>query len=133
MGITDTIDNKMKRSKSVRKEKKTIGERADDITDLTEAAAEEIYKIGQYFWKKYIEGDYVPDDGIKTTFENLDKINDQVRNLYQEIDDLKIAGTKEREDIDEETRRRIRDKEAQKAERAEAKALAKQAKEEGKQ
>ena len=122
MGITDTIDNRMKRSKSMKKEKKEIDDRMDDIAEVTIAASEELLEIGRFFWKKYIAGTYEPEPGIKVRFDNLDTLNERVRNLVQEIDDLKITGTKEREVIDDNTRRSIREKQDRKAERAEEKA-----------
>lgn len=122
MGITDTIDNRMKRSKSMKKEKKEIDNRMDDIAEVTIAASEELLEIGRFFWKKYIAGTYEPEPGIKVRFDNLDTLNERVRNLVQEIDDLKITGTKEREVIDDNTRRSIREKQDRKAERAEEKA-----------
>lgn len=127
MGITDKIDNKVKRSKSVSNEKKAINQRMDDITEATEGAREQIMLIGQYFWKKYIAGEYVPEEGNKTYFDNLDRLNDRVRDLTKEIDDLKLLGIREREIIDEETRQKIRVKEDLKAEKAEAKRKAKEA------
>ncbi len=120
MGITDTIDNKRKRSKSVKKEKKAINGKMDDIEDATSAAKEQLLLIGQYFWKRYIAGEYVPDENNKAYFDNLDALNDRVRDLNNEIDDLKIAGIKEREIIDEDTRIKIGLKEDRKAERAAA-------------
>ena len=122
MGITDTIDNRMKRSKSMKKEKKEIDDRMDDIAEVTIAASEELLEIGRFFWKKYIAGTYEPEPGIKVRFDNLDTLNERVRNLVQEIDDLKITGTKEREVIDDNTRRSIREKQDRKAEKAEEKA-----------
>jgi hypothetical protein len=122
MGITDTIDNKMKRSKSMKQEKKDINEKMDDIADATVAASEELLEIGRYFWKKYIAGTYEPEPGIKIRFDNLDTLNERVSNLVQEIDDRKITGTKEREIIDDNTRRSIREKQDRKAEKAEEKA-----------
>ena len=122
MGITDTIDNRMKRSKSMKKEKKEIDDRMDDIAEVTIAASEELLEIGRFFWKKYIAGTYEPEPGIKVRFDNLDTLNERVRNLVQEIDDLKITGTKEREVIDDNTRRSISEKQDRKAERAEEKA-----------
>ena len=122
MGITDTIDNKMKRSKSVKKEKKEIDDRMDDIAELTVTASEQLLEIGRFFWKKYIAGTYEPESGIKPCFDNLDTLNERVRDLVQEIDDLKITGTKEREVIDDNTRRSIREKQDRKAEKAEQKA-----------
>ena len=122
MGITDTIDNKMKRSKSMKQEKKDINEKMDDIADATVAASEELLEIGRYFWKKYIAGTYEPEPGIKVRFDNLDTLNERVSNLVQEIDDRKISGTKEREIIDDNTRRSIREKQDRKAEKAEEKA-----------
>jgi predicted transcriptional regulator len=122
MGITDTIDNKMKRSKSMKQEKKDINEKMDDIADATVAASEELLEIGRYFWKKYIAGTYEPEPGIKVRFDNLDTLNERVSNLVQEIDDRKISGTKEREVIDDNTRRSIREKQDRKAEKAEEKA-----------
>ena len=122
MGITDTIDNKMKRSKSMKQEKKDINDKMDDIADATVAASEELLEIGRYFWKKYIAGTYEPEPGIKIRFDNLDTLNERVSNLVQEIDDRKISGTKEREIIDDNTRRSIREKQDRKAERAEEKA-----------
>ena len=127
MGITDKIDNKVKRSKSVSNEKKAINQRMDDITEATEGAREQIMLIGQYFWKKYIAGEYVPEEGNKTYFDNLDRLNDRVRDLTKEINDLKLLGIREREIIDEETRQKIRVKEDLKAEKAEAKRKAKEA------
>lgn len=125
MGFTDTIDNKRKRGKSLKKENKAINEKMDDIEEATAAAEEQLLFIGQYFWKKYIAGQYTPDDGNRVYFENLDRLNEQVKDLNQEIDDLKIAGMREREIIDEDTRIRIRNKEDLRAEKAEAKARAK--------
>ena len=122
MGIADTIDNKMKRSKSVKKEKKEIDDRMDDIAELTVTASEQLLEIGRFFWKKYIAGTYEPESGIKPCFDNLDTLNERVRDLVQEIDDLKITGTKEREVIDDNTRRSIREKQDRKAEKAEQKA-----------
>ena len=122
MGITDTIDNKMKRSKSMKQEKKDINDKMDDIADATVAASEELLEIGRYFWKKYIAGTYEPEPGIKVRFDNLDTLNERVSNLVQEIDDRKITGTKEREVIDDNTRRSIREKQDRKAEKAEEKA-----------
>ena len=122
MGITDTIDNRMKRSKSVKKEKKEIDDRMDDIAELTVTASEQLLEIGRFFWKKYIAGTYEPEPGIKSCFDNLDTLNERVRDLVQEIDDLKITGTKEREVIDDNTRRSIREKQDRKAEKAEQKA-----------
>ncbi len=130
MGITDSIDNRRKRSKSVKNEKKAINGKMDDIEDATQEAGQQLLLIGQYFWKKYIAGDYVPEEGNRIYFDNLDELNLQVRDLAKEIDDLKIAGIREREIIDEETRRNIRAKEDRKAEKAEARARAKAAKEE---
>ncbi len=122
MGITDTIDNRMKRSKSMKKEKKEIDDRMDDIAEVTIAASEELLEIGRFFWKKYIAGTYEPEPGIKIRFDNLDTLNERVSNLVQEIDDRKITGTKEREIIDDNTRRSIREKQDRKAEKAEEKA-----------
>ena len=122
MGIADTIDNKMKRSKSVKKEKKEIDDRMDDIAELTVTASEQLLEIGRFFWMKYIAGTYEPEPGIKPCFDNLDTLNERVRDLVQEIDDLKITGTKEREVIDDNTRRSIREKQDRKAEKAEQKA-----------
>ena len=130
MGIADKIDNKVKRGRSISNEKKAITERMDYISESTIAAQEEILLIGQYFWKKYIAGDYVPEPGNKAYFDNLDTLNDRVRDLTKEIDDLKIAGMREREIIDENTRRNIRVKEDRKAERAEARRKAKESEEE---
>ena len=120
MGLTDKLDNKRKRSKSLSNEKRIINDKMDIIIDATCASQEQIMLIGQYFWKKYIAGDYVPDEHNKTYFDNLDLLNDRVRDLYQEIDDVKIEGIREREIIDENTRQEIRRKEDLKAERAEA-------------
>lgn len=125
MGISDTIDNKYKHIKSERKEKKDIELRSKDVKELSETAADEIFKLGQYFWKKYIEGEYVPDESNKVIFDNLDRINDRVMKLHEEIQDVKINAVNEREEIDEETRRRIRDKINRKEEKAEARALKK--------
>lgn len=130
MGFTDTIDNRRKRSKSEKNEKKAIYEKMDNIEDATRESDRQLNLIGQYFWKKYIAGEYVPEEGNKMFFDNLDELNLQVRDLTKEIDDLKIAGIREREIIDEETRRNIRVREERKAEKAEAKARAKAAKEE---
>ena len=124
MGFTDTIDNRRKRGKSMKKENKAINQKMDDIEEAT-AAKEQLLFIGQYFWKKYIAGEYTPDDKNSVYFDNLDRLNEQVKDLNQEIDDLKIAGMREREIIDEDTRIRIRNKEDLKAEKAEAKARAK--------
>ena len=38
MGFTDTIDNKRKRGKSLKKENKAINEKMDDIEEATAAA-----------------------------------------------------------------------------------------------
>ena len=125
MGFTDTIDNRRKRGKSMKKENKAINQKMDDIEEATAAAKEQLLFIGQYFWKKYIAGEYTPDDKNSVYFDNLDRLNEQVKDLNQEIDDLKIAGMREREIIDEDTRIRIRNKEDLKAEKAEAQARAK--------
>lgn len=130
MSLIDKVDNKMKHRKSQHNEKKTIDGRMASIEDATDAAAEEIVAIGQYYWKRYIAGEYTPDEEIRCHFDNLDTINSRIRDLNREIDDLKIAGIKERENIDEETRRRILEREALKEEKARAKAEAKATKEE---
>lgn len=131
VSLIDKVDNKMKHGKSQRNEKKAIGERLSSIEDATDAAAEEIIAIGQHYWKRYIAGDYVPEEEVRCHFENLDSINGRVRDLNLEIDDLKIAGIKEREVIDEETRRRIQEKQALKDEKKAAKAEAKASREDG--
>ena len=126
MGVIDNIDNKLKLRKSEKQEKKDIGKTMDDINDATEAATEQMISIGQYFWQLYIKGEYEPNDDNRIFFDNLDKLNENVGNLSAEIDNRKIEGTKERERINEETRRRIQDKEARKAEKAEERARARE-------
>ena len=126
MGVIDNIDNKLKLKKSERLEKKDISKTRADIDDATEAATEQMISIGQYFWQLYIKGEYEPNDDNRLFFDNLDKLNENVGNLSAEIDNRKIEGTQERERINEETRRRIQDKEARKAEKAEERARARE-------
>ncbi len=126
MGVIDNIDNKLKLRKSEKKEMKDIGKTMDDINDATEAATEQMIAIGQYFWQLYIKGEYEPVEGNKVFFDNLDALNENVGNLAAEIDNRKIEGTQERERINEETRRKVQDKEARKAEKAEERARARE-------
>ncbi|MBR5999318.1 MAG: hypothetical protein IK043_02635, partial [Candidatus Methanomethylophilaceae archaeon] len=83
MGFTDTIDNRRKRGKSMKKENKAINQKMDDIEEATAAAKEQLLFIGQYFWKKYIAGEYTPDDKNNVYFDNLDRLNEQVKDLNQ--------------------------------------------------
>ena len=126
MGVIDNIDNKLKLKKSERLEKKDISKTRADIDDATEAATEQMISIGQYFWQLYIKGEYEPNDDNRLFFDNLDKLNENVGNLSAEIDNRKIEGIQERERINEETRRKVQDKEARKAEKAEERARARE-------
>ena len=126
MGVIDNIDNKLKLRKSEKNEMKDIGNTLSNIDDATEAATEQMIAIGQYFWQLYINGEYEPVEGNKVFFENLDALNESVGNMAAEIENRKIEGTQERERINEETRRKVQDKEARKAERAEDRARARE-------
>ena len=126
MGVIDNIDNRLKLKKSEKREKKDIGKTMDDINDATEAATEQMISIGQYFWHLYINGEYEPNDDNKVFFDNLDKLNENIGNLSADIDNRKIEGIQERERINEETRRKVQDKEARKAEKAEERARARE-------
>lgn len=100
MRLIDKIDNKLKHFSSRRAEVAEVADIRNKIEVENEAIKEQLFLIGQHFWKMYTEKRYVPGDEDRQYFEAIDGHVVNVSLLARQIDERKIDGIQERNDID---------------------------------
>ena len=116
MGIYDSIENRVKNLRSKRDEVARVEEIRAEMQEINDEIREQIYLIGQFYWKKYFDGEYAPGED-KEYFDRIDLYNEDIKNLINRIEDSKVLGLIERESIDNATRIRIEQRDAEAAAR----------------
>ena len=116
MGIYDSIENRVRNLRSKRDEVARVEEIRAEMQDINDDIKEQIYLIGQFYWKKYYDGEYAPTED-KEYFDRIDLYNEEIKNLINRIEDSKVLGLIERESIDDATRTRIEQRSAESAAR----------------
>ncbi len=106
MGIYDSIENFMKSFMSRRREVKEVENLHEEMIAINENIKEQIYLIGQFYWKKYYNGEYAPGDD-QVYFDTIDSCNEEMKKRFELIENCKVNGLKERNDIEEDISRRI--------------------------
>jgi hypothetical protein len=106
MGIYDSIENFMKSFMSRRREVKEVDKLHGEMIAINERIREQIYLIGQFYWKKYYDGEYAPGDD-QIYFDTIDDCNKEMKERFDLIQNCQVNGVKERNDIEEDISRRI--------------------------
>jgi hypothetical protein len=106
MGIYDSIENFMKSFMSRRREVKEVDKLHEEMIAINERIREQIYLIGQFYWKKYYDGEYAPGDD-QVYFDTIDDCNREMKERFDLIQNCQVNGVKERNDIEEDISRRI--------------------------
>lgn len=117
MSFLDRVGNKVEHMKSKQNESSEINAIKKKIKELDDQS--DIYSsdIALFYWNLYAKGELDPPAEIIDKFKAIEANNNEVEKLNAEIDARKEAGIAERQQIDEDTEKKIAQKEADAAER----------------
>ena len=128
------LNNVLDNHRSNKDEKNEIVQMNNDKAAEQKSIDEQLMAIGQFYWNKYAnEPTFVPDEGIKGAFIDIEARVVRIKELDKQIEERKVAGEAERQKINEETAAREEEMRLAKEEAARIKAEEKEAKRAAKQ
>lgn len=117
MSFLDRVGNKVEHMKSKQSESSEINAIKKKIKDLDDQSDILSSDIALFYWNLYAKGELDPPAEIIDKFKAIEANNAEVEKLKADIDARKEAGIVERQQIDENTEKKIAQKEADAAER----------------
>ena len=132
MSFLDKVGNRVDKMKSQQKESSDINSFNKQIDAEKQAIDLLIIDIGNYYWGKYANDEFDPEDDIIQVFKDIEEHIEKKKVLESKIDERKLEGAKERVEIDKNTeatlQRKAEEAEERKRQREEARRQAEEAK-----
>lgn len=117
MSFLDKVGNKVDKMRSKQSENSDISSYNRQIKEEKEAVEQLINRIGEFYWNKYANDNFDPEDEILAAFKEIEGHIDKKKELEAKIEERKEAGAAQRREMDENTKVIEEKKAAEAAER----------------
>lgn len=117
MSFLDKVGNKVDKMRSKQSENSDISSYNRQIKEEKEAVEQLINRIGEFYWNKYANDNFDPEDEILAAFKEIEGHIEKKKELEAKIEERKEAGAAQRREMDENTKVIEEKKAAEAAER----------------